>query len=140
MALEDFRVEGIGQVSQVYIGVDAKEEVVAAPTPNDHTAIDQYDSDGNAIVWTQPQPKIEIYKLILSAAADATVVISCDDGTTEIMTLDILANVPFVLGSEPTGAKAIPLFVCNSGTNFTIGSTSTPTFVYAQYQTITPRN
>ena len=71
MALENFRVEGVGQIQQIkaYIGTDSTTlEIIASPTANDHTATDNHDIAGDPLVWIQPQSRIHIYKCFIEAS------------------------------------------------------------------------
>ena len=139
MALEDFRVEGLGQISQLNfdctVGVN---HLIGVPTANDHTVDDNWDKDGTALLWIQPQDRIHIYKVILSSVAASANTLGCDDATENFETVFLPANGHVVLGSEAQDGKH-PLFVCNAGTNFVITTATAISNAYIQYRVVTPR-
>jgi len=144
MALENFRVEGLGQVSHANIDLadtTAFTEVIGQPTSNDHTVNDNWDKDGSAIVWTQPQPRIEIYKLMISADTASAFHLGNTDSTSELFTMYANGNFGSAMGSDGLDGK-LPLFVCDVGDNFgvTPSAICNAANVYVQYRLVTPRN
>ena len=140
MSLTSFRIAGVGLISQINDDLSSGGEtlvLIPAPSRTDHTTVDNVDSAGNNLVWIQPQPRIEVYYIIINSSAAS--VISLKSGTTKFASIETAAKGPIVLGEPPKTGIATPIFVCNAGESFTIDGTGGHD-IYVQYRIVTPKN
>lgn len=143
MALDDFRVEGVGLISQVYsAAVTTKAQIVGPGDVSDHTVEDNYDLNGAPVYWYQPQPQVKIYNLNIAnnTGSIATVILYSD--TDIIQTIRIAANDSVPLGETVKQGHDSPFFVCNSTDSTSDGfwvASDQAVNIYAQYRVAIPR-
>ena len=141
MALETFRIEGVGVVSQINSDdlSSAGETLVLinSPTANDHTTTDNRDVEGTALVWTQPQPRIEVYYMLINSPAAGT--IELRSGSSNFISCNFAEAGFKELGETPKPGISSPIFVCDIGDSFIVDGTGGQN-IYAQYRIVTPKN
>ena len=137
MALNDFRVEGVGLISQSYTA-GLTGGVIVADGTNNHSTVDNYDSDGTALIWTQPQPRAKIYYLVIANTTGSVATVDMLSDGTKINQIKLAANASKELGSAVKPGFDAPIYVCNPRESFDM-SADEAVNVYAQYRVATPK-